>query len=693
MASKRILCLSLLAMCGSTSGIVAGQQSPAAPARSSSTLASRPQTATPQGQFKGIFEPVNFPQDIKLTDVFFVSADVGWAAGEHSTIIKTSDGGTNWTAQVGGDPGNMEQPIAFLRFLDERRGWAVQGCAGVCSEGYRLLHTRDGQNWEEAGLIPRGVVDFTFTNGRHGIALTNGSPDYGRGAIFLTDDAGKTWKALFACMVSSTVQGLARNDGCWFERMEMLSDRTGFALAHDNGDHLAIFRTDDAGRTWNYRVLPMPGKDADFFFTDVNHGLVILNDGKTYVTQDGGGNWTAMLATTLAPQIRFADPQVGWTFADGYDSKISYTTDGGQHWSSFAVVHFPANDSQYKFFLPRRDRGYIVGSHGMIYRYRVVPQNYTAANSFNAQAMPSFDVSQFAGKTDQLRQEIAQLQAKLGAAPNGGAQGAAPASAPATAGQGGFTQDTGGFSQDTTGLPAIPDATAGRGFAQDVGVPFDSAPVSQPIQDCCSAQLTALQGNLGGFSQSLPMMGSNYRSLNLITAGFTLFNALSRQAQQMRTAFNNLKHAKDLQSASFALQQLSNALNSSQQTVTTGLPAPGAWYASGGGGFVQDVDTPAGGTNQPAPAQPFAAAPASGASPAMSASPATSAMPASAPQQTAPANSAGQQANTPDQTPQNQQGPNQPAPPQTSGNAQGNKTPGNVGDAINKAKQKLKIPF
>jgi len=604
MSVIRIVSLTLLAVVGVSRLAGAAQQ----------RAASAPQAATPQGQLRGIFEPANFPQDIKLTDVLFVTADVGWVAGEHSTIIKTTDGGKNWTAQLGGDPNNSEQPITFLRFLDDRRGWAVQKCAGVCADGDRLLRTRDGQNWQEAGLIPRGAVDFTFTSSRHGIALTNGSPNYYRGAIFVSDDSGKTWAPLMACEMSTTVQGLANKDGCWFMRLEMLSDRTGLALAHDNNDHLAIFRTNDAGRTWNYRVLPMPSHEADFFFTDANHGVVVLNDGKTYTTNDGGGTWNSMLATTLTPHIRFADPQVGWTLAPGYTTRISFTTDGGARWSTLAQVSFPANDSEYKFAFPRRDRAYVIGSHGMVYRYSLVPQRYSAAaNSFDAPAMPAFDVAQFGARADRIRQEIAQLQAKLGSTPNGAAQpgATAPVNSAPTAQGGGFTQDTGtasaqatgGFTQDTS-TTAIPDANGG-GFAQDVGVPFDNAAAAQPVQDCCSAQITALQTDLGGFSQDLPAIGGRYRTLNLITAGFTLFNALTQQARQMRTAFNSLKHAKDLQSASLALQQLSNALASSQQTVTTGLPSPGGWYGSGGGGFVQDVDTPAGGAA--GTAQPFAA--------------------------------------------------------------------------------------
>jgi photosystem II stability/assembly factor-like uncharacterized protein len=45
-------------------------------------------------------------------------------------------------------------------------------------------------------------------------------------------------------------------------------------------------------------------------------------------------------------------------------------TDGGRHWTA-REVRFPA--PVIAFSLPARDRGYVVGDQGMIYRYRIVP--------------------------------------------------------------------------------------------------------------------------------------------------------------------------------------------------------------------------------------------------------------------------------------------------------------------------------
>jgi photosystem II stability/assembly factor-like uncharacterized protein len=590
-------------------------QTPTVPNRASQKALPKPtaSSATESPQLKGILEPVNYGQDLKLTDVFFTSTDEGWVAGEHATILHTTDGGRNWNAQVGGEPNNQEQQIRLIRFLDSKHGWAVQSCAGVCAEGDRLFSTRDGQNWDEAGTLPRGGVDFAFTSGRHAIALTNGAPGYSRGAIFLTDDSGKAWKPLMECSMNTTVNGLAHTDGCWFVKLELLSHRTAYALACDNNYSFAFFHTGDSGRTWNYHVLPFTASDcrgADFFFTDSVHGVLVLKDGRTYITNDGG-NWTALLATTLGPQIRFADPQVGWTLwsskSNWRAARIWYTVDGGQHWKASADIDLPLhNGDSYKFAFPRRDRAYIIGDHGMIYRYRVVPTSYTASNAFNAPAMPSFDTSATAGAASRVKKDIADLQAQIATASGGTAP--SPQTAAAAPPAGGFPQGPGGassaqvqpsgsspaatgdFAQDVGTFSSDPsDASFTQGFTQNV----DTSPPSAPLQACCGRALQNLQTDLASFNQAAAANTSQFRSLNMVIAGVQLVTSLVNQARQLRDSFNALKHSSNLQAASTALQQLSTKANFTQKTVSTGFSDPGTWYATNAqsGGFVQDVST------------------------------------------------------------------------------------------------------
>jgi hypothetical protein len=67
-----------------------------------------------------------------------------------------------------------------------------------------------------------------------------------------------------------------------------------------------------------------------------------------------------------------------------YYHRMTYTGNGGKSWLSREIA-FPAmvTDSS----LPARDRGYAVGEHGMVYRYRIVPMDYAAKGMIAAPAL------------------------------------------------------------------------------------------------------------------------------------------------------------------------------------------------------------------------------------------------------------------------------------------------------------------
>ena len=548
--------------------------------------------------YKGVFEPVNYRQDINFTDVFFVSPEVGWVSGDHATILKTTDGGSTWAPQIGGDANNNEKPIDQLRFLDERRGWAI-------ADGPRLLRTLDGQNWDQVrGEFPRGsqVIDYTFTSVRHGILLASNNSGF-----FTTNDGGRHWQSTGPCQFTASVQGLTRTFTCYFIKLQMLSARSGYTVAwwsspeDPNAASIVIFTTNDAGEHWT-PIAPTLRDccNPDAFFTDAYHGVIIYNNAKTYLTSDGGRNWHVLLSGAVgltsslqSPPIRFADPEVGWVLGQSPDNsntyRVSFSTDAGQHWTMSHNLAFPVMvGAQLKFSFPRRDRAYVVGPHGMIYRYSIVPANYTAANALNGPAMPEFGGAELSAKADAIRREIELLRAKLSASLGQAAMASSSSASPRT---GGFTQqvDTGstsastGFTQQTdTGSSPAGDTTG--------AFPQDSTPVSPALADCCSAALQTLQTDTSAFVQQAPAVGSQFKSLNLIVAGTQWAINLNSQARSVWSSFLALKHAANPQVASAALQQFSTGVNTAQQTGSTGAQNQGGWFASNApADFTQDV--------------------------------------------------------------------------------------------------------
>ena len=340
-------------------------------------------TADEKPKFKAIWEPVNFKQDIKLTDVHFVSEQVGWVSGANGTLLKTTDGGDTWTVVLGGDPATKDTPITSLRFFGESHGWAVKATG-------KLLRTTDGANWEEFGRMGQEYGyyhDYEFVSPTSGVQLVKEGSFLAR-----TTDAGKTWKtALKVCTASLEIEGLSRQVQCSPKSLFFLSPTVGYAIGGTVTPTTAVvlLKTEDGGETWKtFSVIPDVAHphESHFWqgvvFTDENTGFVILPRGSKFMaTSDGGKTWRGVIATVKG-ELKFAGP-VGWSFDN---NKLTYTTDGGKRWA-MATMRFPAAVTA--FSLPTAQRGYVVGEHGMIYRYRIVPIDYAGKGTLEAPIMPA----------------------------------------------------------------------------------------------------------------------------------------------------------------------------------------------------------------------------------------------------------------------------------------------------------------
>src|SRR5210317_1586400 len=76
------------------------------------------------------------PQGNGLEAVQFVTADIGWAVGELSSVIKTIDGGLTWIVQKSGI-GNFKD----IHFIDSTFGIIVGG------QGIIYRTTNAGKSW------------------------------------------------------------------------------------------------------------------------------------------------------------------------------------------------------------------------------------------------------------------------------------------------------------------------------------------------------------------------------------------------------------------------------------------------------------------------------------------------------------------------------------------------------------------
>lgn len=275
--------------------------------------------------------------------------DVGFFAGMHTTyngdgvIIKTEDGGANFSTILGGDDGSLFG-IESVRFTSLDVGFA----AGWDDD---VKYTEDGGDTWSDMTVATGVfyyTDIEFWDADNGVI--SAKMNSGSDQVWVTDDGGDSWTS--ATGISIGIIDMVYADAT-----------TVFAV----GSEEDILKSTDGGSTW---TLNHDGSDPDndpllgVHFYDSNFGVVGGMDGKVLVTTDGGSSWSTTQIASSYPSFYavycFNSDSV---YVGGTDKIIYKSTDGGTSWSS---VHGGGGSTLYQFAFTANKTGYVSGSSGVI---------------------------------------------------------------------------------------------------------------------------------------------------------------------------------------------------------------------------------------------------------------------------------------------------------------------------------------
>ncbi len=342
------------------------------------TPPAKPAGAAAAPKFKAIWEPVPFNKDINLNAVACVGPETCWAVGAKSTILFTADGGTTWQVQLGGDPEATDADLSKVFFLDAKNGWAM-------TTSGKILGTRDGSTWAELSTVSGTSYGLWFLSPQNGFEFENSPQATQR----RSNDGGKTWKPESRCSVDASVGGLPRKLPCLLHAAHFLSPTVGFAggragAAIDGTTGNAFGRTADGGQTWTLSVIPESKRPITTvrFWTEKD-GIVVMEKGEEiYWTGDGGTTWTRSVTQRLWPTVHgVGEGKI--IVAIGEGGGIGYSFNGGRNFASRPFT-LPARAQAVTF--PDAQHGYVVGQHAMVYRYRIVPIDYTRQGVIAAMA-------------------------------------------------------------------------------------------------------------------------------------------------------------------------------------------------------------------------------------------------------------------------------------------------------------------
>jgi photosystem II stability/assembly factor-like uncharacterized protein len=272
-----------------------------------------------------------------LNSVFFTTKDTGYAVG-NGTIIKTTNGGVNWTLQTSGTTTNLTS----VYFTDSKTGYVVGW--GI------ILKTVDGGNTWTRTATQYSIGQCTsvfFPNKNNGYVLTGGGGDHYN---FKTIDAGNTWDTL----PYPKQDGLG---GLGFS-VFFTDNLTGYVVGEN------IWKTTDGGVLW----VSQSGTGASsVYFPSKDTGYVVPGFGFTSIkTSNAGADWimdTCKNAYSLF-SVHFTNDTIGYavgaTTINPAPGIIIMTSDGGNTWYPQKTDSIPANFTSVCF--PTTNIGYAVGA-------------------------------------------------------------------------------------------------------------------------------------------------------------------------------------------------------------------------------------------------------------------------------------------------------------------------------------------
>lgn len=332
-----------------------------------------------------------------LNSFVFSDDGTGLCVGDRGYILKSNDWGQNWEnsneyqcrASIINDAQIIDDSIVYL---------ASKGYGGGIPSGSIYKSTDAGNSWNQVfPLWP--MTDIYFLNPLYGFVCGS---SYGE--VYKTIDGGETWSTheidfddlttTSLCFINEQVGFVGGNDGQsskiyktidggnnWYSTlnypllwdeiidMEFIDDSVGFAIGPNWPYYGILLKTYDQGETWEQDSIGSNYNLKKIYFLNSGIGFIICSGNIILKTIDGGNNWyevpSGITGSISFTDIDFPTDQTGYVTANGNETTVHKTTDGGETW---LPIDFPCTATPTTVGFFNEDEGLVMGNGGIIFK-------------------------------------------------------------------------------------------------------------------------------------------------------------------------------------------------------------------------------------------------------------------------------------------------------------------------------------
>lgn len=327
-----------------------------------------------------------------LKGIHFPTETTGYAVGDNGTILKTTNGGTQWTGLTTSFPGYWFWDV---HFIDENTGYVVgESDPGFnpCGQGIILKTVNGGANWTILASSLSYPVRDMFVLGKDTLFICGGA-EQTNSVIAKSFNGGNTFTPIGLSYFDAMLGGLY-----------FLNSNVGFLGVYEsvfgtyNPGLATWLSTTNGGSAFSNNVIPSSISYWNFAsdFPDASNGYFTRS---TYVTgwpvylrktTDGGATWNENLISTFTGGLYgldFIDANTGYIVGEG--GVIQKTINGGSTWNTEVS---PTTSELRSVCFINPTLGFVAGGNGTILKYVVytgIPKNDETSKSVDLYPVPA----------------------------------------------------------------------------------------------------------------------------------------------------------------------------------------------------------------------------------------------------------------------------------------------------------------